>query len=146
MNLPSLFVDDWNLPSLPGLSHHLSIPRHLDISIDQLAARQLLINVTTPEANSTRGFLEFVVPLMDTANADSYLSHAFAAAALAEYKRRQNSAVIVPRARISYLKALKTVEAALKDPVEMSTDAMLASVLLLARCEVRLSIFKVAMF
>lgn len=92
--------------------------------------------VLVPEAGTMRGYLDFVLPLLKKQNPQTALSYAFSAATLAALATRPNSKALSSTADVWYLKALKEINTALKDPKTASSDATLASVMLMANFEV----------
>lgn len=84
----------------------------------------------------TRGWLEFVLPLLKQAPAVPHFKHAFAACAMASLNNRTGTGNhFESQALGHYTKALAATFAALKDPRMVRHDATLASILLLSLFE-----------
>jgi hypothetical protein len=93
--------------------------------------------VLVPEAGTMRGYFDFVMPLLRNKEPSQSLLLAFSAASMAALGSRPNSKALLPKADLWYLNALKEINAALRDPKVASSDATLASVMLMACFEVR---------
>ncbi|KAL5330117.1 hypothetical protein ACEPPN_003641 [Leptodophora sp. 'Broadleaf-Isolate-01'] len=91
--------------------------------------------IKIPEAGPNKGYLDFVIPLLDTPTASRCLPLAFSAVALAAFGAHQHSPVSLPKTRKLYLQALSEINLALRDPVQALGDSVVASVLLLAKFE-----------
>jgi hypothetical protein len=94
--------------------------------------------ILVSSANTPHGFMEHLVPLLETTLPDSALSYAFNACAFAALGNRV-SAENVDFAALSlkqHTNALVRTQVALGDPATANTDATLASVLLLSLYEV----------
>ena len=117
---------------------HNYITQHMTTPLHQQAACYFLANfVLVPKAGTIRGgYYDFVLPLMKNSNPPQTLLTAFSAVALAALGTRPNSKGLLPKADAWYLKALKEINTALKDPRVASTDSTLASAMLLASFEV----------
>jgi hypothetical protein len=94
--------------------------------------------VLVPRQGSTRGFMDYLIPLMKSESSNSHLQHAFNACALASLGNRGASkgANFTDRAFAEYTKALSATNTALRDPEASKTDGVLAAVLLLGMFEV----------
>lgn len=116
-----------------GLSPLLPIPT------EQLASCHFFSNfILVPRQGSTRGFMDYLVPLMRSEPSNSHLQHAFQACSLAHLgnRVRSTSEDIPNKALTEYTKALSATHMALKDPNMSQTDGTLAAVLLLGLYEV----------
>lgn len=116
-----------------------SISPFLGIPTEQLATCHFFSNfILVPRQGSTRGFMDYLVPLMKSEASNSHLVHAFNACSLAHLGNRvKSSSVDIPdRALSEYTKALASTHKAILDPEQSKTDATLASVLLLGLYEV----------
>lgn len=121
---------------VPYEHQHNVIASHMTTPIQQQAACYFLSNfVLIPEAGTMRGYLDFVLPLVKQKNPQTSLVYAFSAVTLASLSTRPNSKGLQSTADLWYLKTLKEINAALKDPKVASSDATLASVMLMASFE-----------
>ncbi|KHE79028.1 hypothetical protein GE21DRAFT_10302, partial [Neurospora crassa] len=95
--------------------------------------------VLIPRQGTTRGFMDYLIPLMKTETMSSapHLQFAFNACALASLGNRVKSDGIdfVASAHGEYAKALRATQAALVDRVKCTSDSVLATVLLLGMYE-----------
>ncbi|KAK0724767.1 hypothetical protein B0H67DRAFT_598256 [Lasiosphaeris hirsuta] len=93
--------------------------------------------ILLPRQDSARGFMDYLIPLMNSQSAANYLQHAFNACALASLGNRVGvSGVDFPdRAFSEYCRALSATNLALRDPKTSTSDAVLATVLLLSMFE-----------
>ncbi|KAK4455421.1 hypothetical protein QBC34DRAFT_67644 [Podospora aff. communis PSN243] len=111
---------------------------NLTIPIAQRASCFFASNfILVSSANTPHGFMEHLVPLLETTLPDSALSYAFNACAFAALGNRV-SAENVDFAALSlkqHTNALVRTQVALGDPATANTDATLASVLLLSLYE-----------
>ena len=113
------------------------IPSTPNTPIEHQAAHYFLSNfVLNPRTETSRGFLTFVIPLIKNEPPDTQLSTSFAAVALAAFGNRPSSRALLPIAGGYYSKALKRINAALKDPITAKSDQTITSVLLLGLFEV----------
>lgn len=118
-----------------------SISPLLSIPTDQLASCHFFSNfILVPRQGSTRGFMDYLLPLMKSEAQNSHLQHAFNACSLAHLgnRVRSTSEDIPDKALSEYTKALAATHTALKDPEASKTDGTLAAVLLLGLYEVSL--------
>lgn len=94
--------------------------------------------ILLPRKGSTRGFMDFLIPLMKTDPDADHLQHAFKACALASLGNRVSSDGInfSEQAFGEYAKALRTTNMAIRDPKKSTSDSVLAAVLLLSLFEV----------
>lgn len=116
-----------------------SISPLLSIPTDQLASCHFFSNfILVPRQGSTRGFMDYLLPLMKSEAQNSHLQHAFNACSLAHLgnRVRSTSEDIPDKALSEYTKALAATHEALKDPEASKTDGTLAAVLLLGLYEV----------
>lgn len=120
--------------SVGNISPLLSIPT------EQLASCHFFSNfILVPRQGSTRGFMEYLVPLMrDPQSSGKAAVHAFNACSLAHLgnRVRSTSEDIPNRALTEYTKALSSTHQALQDPELSKTDGTLAAVLMLGLYEV----------
>ncbi|KAK0651168.1 hypothetical protein B0T16DRAFT_426125 [Cercophora newfieldiana] len=119
--------------------HHSPTPRpNLAIPIVQRASCFFASNFILVSSTSTpHGFMEYLVPLLETTLPDSALSYAFNACAFAALGNRVNAGN-VDFAALSlkqHTNALMRTHVALGNPATSNTDATLASVLLLSLYE-----------
>ncbi|KAJ2904659.1 negative acting factor [Zalerion maritima] len=112
---------------------------NLKIPLEQQATCHFMSNfVLVPRQGSTRGFLDFLIPLMKAETTDTHLKHAFNACALAHLDNRVHSGddQVKDKALAEYTKALHSTNQALRDPEGQKQDGTLAAVLLLGLFEV----------
>lgn len=83
--------------------HHFGcITAYINTPVDQQAACYFLSNfVLLPEQGVLRGYLEFLIPILNNENPNSAVHAAFSAAALAAFGTRPNSKAILPKADVS---------------------------------------------
>lgn len=93
--------------------------------------------ITLPQqAESTRGFLEYLVPLYNKAKPSSGLHLATAAVAMAacgQYPGRHN---LIGQAVSTYGKALKKINDDIKDPISSKSDETVLAILMFSLYEV----------
>ncbi len=120
--------------------HHQShISAHISTPLHQQAACYFLAHfVMVSDTGTSGGHFDFLLPLMKKSNSPQPLLTAFYAVALAALGTRPNSKSLLPKADLLYVKALKEINVALKDPRVGSSNSTLASAMLLARFEVSL--------
>jgi len=94
--------------------------------------------VIVPQHSSSRGYFDFVLPLIKSEPPDSPLSLSFQAVAFASLANRPacKGSGLMHQAIDGYSKALKVVNLALQNPALQKTDQTLASILLLSFFEV----------
>ncbi|KUJ15368.1 uncharacterized protein LY89DRAFT_588204 [Mollisia scopiformis] len=125
-----------NRSIVPYPHKHNVIATNMTSPIQQQAACYFLSNfVLVPESGTMRGYLDFVLPLMKQKAPQTALAYAFSAVSLAALGTRPNSKGLASTADVWYLKALKEINVALKDPKVASSEATLASVMLMASFE-----------
>lgn len=110
----------------------------MEIPIDSRASCHFVSNfVLVPRQGTTRGFMDYLVPLLRTESPDGHLQHAFNACALASLGNRvtANDIDFQGKALAEYSKALARTNAALRHPDECRSDATLAAVLMLGLFE-----------
>ncbi|KAG4444221.1 hypothetical protein IFR05_000318 [Cadophora sp. M221] len=113
-----------------------AIYRPLMDQIDLQAECFFIANfVKIPEAGPNKGYLDFVIPLLNAPTASRCLPLAFSAVTLAAFGTHQHSPVSLPKTRMLYLQALNEINSALQDPIQAVDDSVVASVLLLAKFE-----------
>jgi hypothetical protein len=106
----------------------------LAVPIEEQASCFFVRNfVHTPQDPSSRGWFDFLVPLIKSESSESHLSVAFSAVALASLANKPNvkSSGLMPKAIKLYTKALKQVNLALQNPAQQKLDSTVASILLL---------------
>lgn len=122
--------------SASHLRNSFSQPRNLT-TIDQQAVCYFLANfVLVPGHGITRGYLDFLIPLLTKSKQQQVLYVAFSSVALAALGTKPNSRTLLPKANILYVKALKQISITLQDPKLAMDDSTLAAVLLLSVFEV----------
>lgn len=117
----------------------LSLREGLSVPIEEQAPCYFMSNfVLTPQSGSSRGYFDFLAPMIKAEEPDSHLSVAFSAVALASLANRPNSrsSELMHQAIGQYTKALKAINAALQSPVNQKTDQTLASIVMLGFFEV----------
>ncbi|KAF7545656.1 hypothetical protein G7Z17_g9007 [Cylindrodendrum hubeiense] len=114
-----------------------SVLATLKLPIDQQATCHFISNfVLLPRYDNTRGYLEFVVPLLQSEKPGSHFKLAFDACAVACFGNRVGSGhTFEGQALGHYTKALASTFAALKDPEVATSDATLAAILMLGLFE-----------
>ncbi|CAN8105008.1 unnamed protein product [Discula destructiva] len=115
-----------------------SISKQLCIPTEQLASCHFFSNfILVPRQGCTRGFMDYLLPLMKNETSNGHLQHAFNACSLAHLGNRVKSdGESIPNQALSeYTKALTSTHTALMDPVKSQTDGTLAAVLLLGLYE-----------
>ncbi|PVH76735.1 hypothetical protein DL98DRAFT_496386 [Cadophora sp. DSE1049] len=104
--------------------------------IDQQAECFFIANfVKIAEAGPGKGYLDFVIPLLNAPNASRCLPLAFSAVSQAAFATYQHSPISLSKTRLHYLQALSQINLALRDPSQALDDSVVASVLLLAKFE-----------
>lgn len=121
----------------PSYPKDQSILATLKLPLDEQASCHFISNyVLIPRQGSTRGYMEFVVPLLKATSNTQHFKSAFDACALASLGNRVGPGNDFEKQALGkYTKALAETFNALKDPEMASTDATLASVLLLGLFE-----------
>ncbi|TAQ84730.1 hypothetical protein B7494_g6961 [Chlorociboria aeruginascens] len=116
-------------------SANLFLPEGLVVPVDQQAPCYFLSNyVITPRSSTTRGYFDFIIPIIKSEGPDSHFSVAFQAVSMASLANRPNirgRSNIMRVARSQYMKALKTVNLALQSPVDQKSDQTLAAIIML---------------
>ncbi|KAJ4255036.1 hypothetical protein NW762_009840 [Fusarium torreyae] len=114
-----------------------SILSTLQLPVDQQATCHFLSNfVLLPSHDNTRGWMEFVVPLLKSETVAPSFKLAFDACAIASLGNRVGPGTnFESKALGYYTKALSATFTALKDPVLSKEDSTLAAVLLLGLFE-----------
>ncbi|KAH7154842.1 hypothetical protein B0J13DRAFT_210924 [Dactylonectria estremocensis] len=109
----------------------------LNLPIDQQATCHFISNfVLLPRYDNTRGYLEFVLPLLQSENTAPHFKLAFDACAIASLGNRVGSGhTFEGQALGYYTKALAATFTALKDPEVATTDSTLAAILMLGLFE-----------
>ncbi|KAG0647226.1 hypothetical protein D0Z07_7037 [Hyphodiscus hymeniophilus] len=122
------------ISSLDSESLKNSVTRTLAIPVEEQASCFFVQNfVHTPHDPTSRGWFDFLVPLIKTEKSDSHLSTAFSAVALASLANRPSTRGrgLMPQALALYTKALKQINLALQNPTQQKQDSTVASILLL---------------
>lgn len=115
-----------------------SMYQPLSIPVEQQAICFFFSNyVLLPRGNNVYGYMTYLMPLLKEQDLGSTFSLSLSAVALASFGNRPNSKPLLSKASQQYAKALKSVNAALRDPKLVKLDHTLASVLLLGLFEVR---------
>jgi transcription factor-like protein len=110
----------------------------LNVPVEQMASCHFVSNyVLIPRQGSTRGFHEYLLPLLRSESPSSPLHHAFNACALASLGNRPDAATISLNSKAlgHYTKALAATHVVLQDADLGKSDATLASVLMLGLFE-----------
>ncbi|CAM1503676.1 Fc.00g012670.m01.CDS01 [Cosmosporella sp. VM-42] len=109
----------------------------LNLPVEQQATCHFVSNyVLIPRQDDTRGYMEFVVPLIKTETPALHFKYAFDACALASLGNRVGPGNDFEKESLGhYTKALAATFAALKDPDRARSDATLGAVLLLGLFE-----------
>jgi len=115
------------------------LPREvLSVPIDQQAPCFFISSYVLTENHASKGYFDFLIPMMKAEKPDSHLAIAFSAVAMAALANRPNSrgTGLMQRAIGQYSKALKAINIALQDPVLQKSDQTLAAILMLGFYEV----------
>ncbi|RYP69795.1 hypothetical protein DL771_005904 [Monosporascus sp. 5C6A] len=109
----------------------------LNLPVEQRASCFFVSNfVLVPKPGDPRGFLDYLVPLLNQEGQGGHLQHAFNACSLALLSNRGgHSANLSEKALNEYAKALSKTNAALRDAEGQKADSTLAAVLLLGTFE-----------
>lgn len=109
----------------------------LNIPVETQATCHFVANfILVPKQGGTRGFMDFLLPMMQGENATPHLQHAFSACAMALINNRAASRdKFADKALNEYTMALMGTNAALRDPEQQGADSTLAAVLLLGLFE-----------
>jgi hypothetical protein len=124
------------LREVPSMSYQ----NHLSIPVEQQAMNYFLANwVLVPKPGQvvvTRGFLDYIVPLIKNEPPNSHLTASFEAVSLASLGNRPETKMLLGVAWQKYTRALSLVNRALAQPFVQKSDQTLAAVLLLGHFEV----------
>ena len=123
-------------PDSPGT---LSIRESISIPIEEQAPCYFISNfVMIPQSGCSRGYFDFLAPMIMAEEPDSHLSVAFSAVALASLANRPNSksSGLMQQAISQYAKALKAINSALQNPLHQKSDQTLAAIVMLGFFEV----------
>ncbi|KAI0023492.1 hypothetical protein F4780DRAFT_776904 [Xylariomycetidae sp. FL0641] len=115
-----------------------SILPALNVPVEQRASCQFVSNfVLLPRGSSTtRGFLDFLIPLLKQETPHDPLKYAFGAVSMAFMNNRSGTpSDLTDKAISDYTQALKSVNRAIQDPEAQKADSTLAAVLLLGMFE-----------
>ncbi|KOS18148.1 Uncharacterized protein ESCO_002595 [Escovopsis weberi] len=130
------------IPPRPPLPAKHPVPinslwRTPQLGVDDQAACFFISNyVLIPQQGSTRGFLEYVVPILTEGHVSAPFKQAFDACALATLANHLSLAAdLEKRALQKYTQALSLVSRALRNPESRLQDSTLAAVLLLGLFE-----------
>lgn len=110
----------------------------LTVAPEQHAQCHFFANfVLVPRQDGSRGFMDYLVPMMAKEANNTHLRHAFNACALASLgnKVTANGINFGDRALTAYTKALAATNIALRHPEERMSDSVLAAILLLGLFE-----------
>ena len=109
----------------------------LMLPVEEIASCHFISNyILIPRQGTTRGYMEYLLPLIKAETKIPHFKLAYDACALASLGNRTGSGNgFQEQALIKYTKALSMTFHALKDPELSKTDATLASVLLLGLFE-----------
>ncbi|KAK2629892.1 hypothetical protein QTJ16_000712 [Diplocarpon rosae] len=119
----------------PHQQHNICVG-HMITPLAQQACCYFLTNfVLIPETGTMRGYLDFIIPLLNQRTPPRSLLVAFSAVTLAALAARPSSKALLPTAGLLYRKALKEINSALQDQKHASSDSTLASVMLMASFE-----------
>lgn len=127
-------------------STSLVLPGTLTMPVEQQAPCFFMSNfVILPHNQHSKGYFDFILPLMKTEPTDSPLSLSFRAVAMASLANRPNTrdSRMMNQAVDGYTKALKGVNLSLQNPTLQKSDSTLASVILLSFFEVCRNLFGV---
>lgn len=125
---PSAYV-----PGILGLDAAESVPRSVDIPVDQQALHYFLANyVLAPPLGVGRGVMTFFLPLIESPGyKSSAMRAAFLATSLAALAGRPNSRSLRPLAEMWYSRAITELTAAMMDKVKSRDNKVLAAAILL---------------
>lgn len=119
----------------PSVAPDQAIRPPPQLPLDELASCHFISNyVLIPQQclATTRGYLEFVLPLLKTKSPSPHFKYAFQACSLASLNNRVGTGNDFDKAALGcYTKALASTFRALKDPEMMKRDDTLAAILLL---------------
>jgi hypothetical protein len=120
-----------------GPDSQVSVSASLGLPIEQLASQFFYANYVIASSNvESRGFWDYIIPLMNTESSNSVLKFAFNAVSLAALGNRPNAKQLLVKAETAYARAISEVNQALRDPRRQTSDSTLSSVLLLGLFEV----------
>lgn len=110
----------------------------LNVPVEERAYCHFITNfVMMPKCGTDRGFMDWLIPMMNQEGKESHLQSAFRACSLALLDNRAPpGARIKEKTLMEYTKALVGTNAALRDHKQQRADSTLASVLLLGIFEV----------
>ena len=126
-------TSDSSASSVEDLPYNPSVP------IRDHAACLFVSNfILVPRRETTRGYMDFVLPLMKAEGPRSALAYAFGACAYATLGNRPHvrKTEVTLSAVVQYQSALQALQASLADKEAAKSDATLCTVLLLALYEV----------
>lgn len=115
------------------------VPQSLSIPVDDQAPCYFMSNfVLNPKSESSRGYFDFLAPMIKHETPDSHLSLAFSAVALASLANRPQAKAssLINRAIGQYTRALGSINSALQNPSQQKTDQTLAAIMMLGFFEV----------
>lgn len=123
--------------SATSSSSTISLKGSISIPVEQQASAYFFSNfVLLPQHGATRGFLDYLVPMIKSDSPNSTLGTCLKAVTLASLGNRPHAKPLLMPAVEQYNRALQQVNLALRDPLSQKTDQTLASVLLLGLFEV----------
>lgn len=125
------FKDSIKSPNKQAIIPSLGVPAEVQ-AYCHFVSNFILI----PRQGSTRGFMDFLIPLLKSEGPESHLQHAFNACAMALLNNRaQSRNNFIAKALNEHTMALKGTNAALRDPEQQKADSTLGAVLLLGLFE-----------
>lgn len=110
----------------------------LSVPTDEQAPCFFVTSYVMKTDHASKGYFDFLLPMMKTVSPESPLAIAFSAVAMASLANRPNSRrnALYNQAVFRYSRALKATNLALQDPEQQKTDETLATVLMLGFYEV----------
>lgn len=128
---------DESLALTPTFDARTPLPMSLAFSRELASTSFFLKNFALPprQKDSTRGYLEVLLPIYQNASPDSLVHQATHAVALAALSNGFKTKLLRMEAQKLYGKALREVGEAIKDPVKARSDELLISVLLFSLYE-----------
>jgi Fungal specific transcription factor domain len=116
----------------------LSIPPILGLNWERQSVLYFFDQyVMPPDARGNPGWLEFLPDLHEASNETSCLKPSLAAVSYANLANQSSIPWMSVQARHSYGEALRSINSALRDPEQVTTDETLTAVFLLGLFEVR---------
>ncbi|KAK6579926.1 hypothetical protein PZA11_007634 [Diplocarpon coronariae] len=106
----------------------------IPVPLDQQAPCFFVSNFVVAPKHQSRGYFDFLLPMLRNESADSHLSLAFSAVAMASLANRPNTRgrrQLFGQAVGKYTRALKATNVALQNSVHQKSDQTLAAILML---------------